>query len=159
MPWEATIRGSDEKPLGDRETAVKLISAAVPAMEWHEEPPFLERIKHMPDHPFHALIPTWPEETRASFGRSKLYGDLDVGEVSIRVYGFEFQPIDSLRAEIRGDGNPVPMLAAICLPNGWFATDDRDGRRIDLGAESAKGWEWFREYRTRATRAAASSDE
>ena len=43
----------------------------------------------------------------------------------------------------------MTLLAAICKPNGWFATDDRDGQRIDLDAESAKGWEWFREYRDR----------
>jgi hypothetical protein len=158
MPWEVTIRGPNDKPLGDRETVVKLISAAVLSMDWFEEPPLLERIKDMPDHPFHALIPTWPEETRASFARSKLYGHLDAGEFSIRLYGFEAQPISSVCAEIRGNGNPVPLLAAICKPNGWFATDDRDGQRIDLDAESAKGWEWFREYRDRVIRSGESTE-
>ena len=158
MPWEVTIRGADDKPLGDRASVVKLISTAVPAMEWYEEPPLLERIKDMPDHPFHALIPTWTEETRASFTRSKLYGDLDAGEFSIRLYGFESQPIASVCAEIRGNGNPVPLLAAICNLNGWFATDDRDGQRIDLGSESAKGWESFREYRNQVIRGAASNE-
>jgi hypothetical protein len=52
----------------------------------------------------------------------------------------------------------VPLLAAICNPNGWFATDDRDGQRIDLDAESAKGWKWFREYRDRVIPDAASNE-
>jgi hypothetical protein len=150
MPWELTIRATNETSLGDRETVVKRISAAVPGIEWIEEPPLLEQIKDMPDHPFHALIPTWPESTRASFSRSKLLGIFDAAELSMRLYGFEAQPIRSVCAEVRGNGDPLPLLAAICNPNGWCATDDRDGQQIDLTAESAKGWEWFRDYRNRA---------
>lgn len=158
MPWEVTIQGPNDSALGDRETVVKLISSAIPEMQWSEEPPLLERIKDMPDHPFHALIPTWPEETRASFARSKLYGDMETGELSIRLYGFEDQPISSVCVKIRGNGNPVPLLAAICNPNGWFATDDGDGQRIDLAGESAKGWESFRDYRDRVIRSARESN-
>ncbi|HEV3383496.1 MAG TPA: hypothetical protein VG097_01710, partial [Gemmata sp.] len=130
MPWELTIRSSNDGSLGDRETVVKLITLAVPGIRWIEEPPLLERIKDMPSHPFHALIHTWPEETRASFARSRLRGDFDGGEFSIQLYGFEAQPIPSVCVEVRGNGNPVPLLAAICIPNGWIATDGRDGQRI-----------------------------
>ena len=65
MPWEVTIRRSKDEPLGVRDDVVNRISKAIPGITWIEEPPLLERIKDMPDHPFHALIPTWPEETKA----------------------------------------------------------------------------------------------
>ena len=34
--------------------------------------------------------------------------------------------------------------------NGWIATDDRDGQPGDIDAESAKGWERFRDDRDEA---------
>ena len=152
MPWELTIRTRTGDPLGEREAVVKLISAAVPGMNWIDEPPLLERIRDMPDHPFHALIPTWPEETRASFARSRLLGDFDAGEFSVRLYGFEAQPIAAVYVEVRGNGNPVPLLAAICIPNGWVAIDGTDGQPVDLAGEAANGWARFREYRDDAVR-------
>ena len=159
MPWEITIRALNDEPLGDRDTVVKLITAAIPAIRWIEEPPLLQRIKDMPDHPFHALIPTWPEETRARFAQSKLLGDFEAPEFSVQLYGFEAKPISSVCVEVRGNGNPLPFLAAICKPNGWFATDDRDGQPVDLDAESANGWEWFRDYRDRVIGSVGDSTE
>ena len=149
MPWEVTIRAPGKGPLGHRDSLVESISATVPAVDWIEEPPLLDRIKDMPDHPFHALIPTWPQEALESAARSKLYGYLDSGECSMQFYGFEREPIESIGVEVRGTGNPVPLLAAICIPNGWIATDDCTGQPIDLTADSAAGWEQFCEYRSR----------
>jgi hypothetical protein len=79
MPWEVTICRADGSPLGVRDEVVRRISEAVPAFAWTDEPPFLERIKDMPDHPFHALIPTWPAEVRANFSRPKLHADVEGG--------------------------------------------------------------------------------
>ena len=152
MPWELTIRASNDEPLGDRESVIEKLAAAVPAICWIEEPPLLEQIKDMPDHPFHALIPTWSAETPAWFAQSKLLGDYEAPEFSVQLYGFEANPIASICAEIRGNGNPLPFLAAICKPNGWFATDDSENQRVGLDAESAKGWESFRDYRDHAIR-------
>ena len=159
MPWELTIRAPSDEPLGDRETVVKRIAAAVPAIRWIEELPLLEQIKDMPDHPFHALIPTWLEETRARFAQSKLLGNFETPEFSVQLYGLEAKPIPSVCVEVRGNGNPLPFLAAICKPNGWFATDDRDGQPVDLNVESSKGWEWFRDYRNRVVRSVEDSTE
>lgn len=58
----------------------------------------------------------------------------------------------SVCVEVRGDGNPVPLLAAICIPNGWIAIDDSNGLQIDFAGETATGWEKFREYRNRVIR-------
>jgi hypothetical protein len=159
MPWELTIRAPDGEPLGDCETVVQRIKAAAPAIRWIEEPSMLEQIKDMPNHPFHALIPTWPEATRARFAQSKLLGDYEGPEFSVQLYGFEAKPIRSVCVEVRGNGNPLPFLAAVCKPNGWFATDDRDGQPVGLDAESSKGWERFRDYRERVIRSVDGSTE
>jgi hypothetical protein len=101
MPWELTIRAPKAKPLGDREFVVKRIAVAIPGIRWIEEPPFLERIKDIPDHPFHALIPTWPEETRVSFSKSKLFGEFQARGLSVQLYGFEAKPIPSVCVEVQ----------------------------------------------------------
>lgn len=152
MPWDVTIHHPNDEALGPRDEVIKLVSAAVPAITWFEEPPLLERIKDMPDHPFHELIPTWPEETRASFARSTTLGDFESDDFSIRLYGFETVPVKAIHLEIRGNGNPLPFIAAICLPSGWIAVDCSNGQTLDFSSRSASGWERFREYRDRVIR-------
>ncbi len=67
MPWELTIRAPNTSRLviGKRSSSGSRLP--FPRFAGFEEPPLLEQIKDMPDHPFHALIPTWPEETRTAF--------------------------------------------------------------------------------------------
>ena len=44
MPWEVKIRSLQKGPLGQRGSLVESISAAVPAVDWIEEPPLLDVI-------------------------------------------------------------------------------------------------------------------
>lgn len=149
MPWELTIRNEDESLMGKPDEVIARISAAVSAFKWETEPSMLERIKDMPDHPFHALIPTWSEETKASMSRSKTYGIFDGDGFFVRLYGFDAQELAAVFAEVRWDGNPIPLIAAICRPNNWIAVDDATTQPIDLDAKAASGWEAFRDYRDR----------
>ena len=152
MPWEIRIHKPDGVSLGCRAEVVQCIATAVPAIEWIEDPPLLEQIKDMPDHPFHRLLPTWPEETRAYFSRPHLRGDYRGGDLSIQLYGFEAEPLTCVHAEVRGNGNPVPVLAAICRRNGWVVVDAVEKTPVDLTAASAPQWEQFRQYRDRVIR-------
>jgi hypothetical protein len=138
------MKSPDNVPLGDRETVKDLISKTFPGIAWVQQPPMLDLIKDMPDHPLHALLPTLPDATRASMARSKLLGDFDAGDFSVQLYGFEVQPIQSFSAEIRGNGNPI---------------DHNDRMQtLDFSAESSAGWERFRKYRD-SVRGTANSNE
>ncbi len=57
----------------------------------------------------------------------------------IALCGFEAIPLTQFHAEVRGDGNPVPALAAMCRPNDWIVTDCANGQAINLSAEEAAG--------------------
>lgn len=151
MPWELTISAGSGEPLGDRQSVVDHISNALPSLQWFEEPPFLEQIQDMPDHPFHKLIPTWPPEIQASFACSKLLGDLATDDFSIQFYGFESQSLLTLGVEVRGSGNPIPALASICVPKKWLATENNNGQQIDFGV-NAVGWQQFQDNRDTAFR-------
>ena len=158
MPWEVPVSSPNDDVLGDHDSVVNRISAAVPGISWIEEAPLFERIKDEPDHPLHALVPTLPEEARALFTRPTLLGDFDGGQFSVQLYGFDSHPIRSIRVEVRGGGNPLPLLASICIPNGWIAVDDADRQEIDLGADAAAGWQRFRRYVDHAVRSIEQSN-
>jgi hypothetical protein len=150
MPWELLVRKPRDETLGCRAEVVSCIAAAVPAIEWVEDPPLLDQIKDIPEHSLHSLLPTWPEETRAYFSQPHLRGDYFADDLSIRLYGFEAEPLMGVHVEVRGNGNPLPVLAAICVVHGWVAIDSDAGTPVDLTAGAAPGWEQFRQYRDRA---------
>jgi hypothetical protein len=150
MPWEVMIRKPRDEALGCRAEVVRWIAEAVPAIGWVEDPPLLDQIKDMPEHSFHNLLPTWPEETRAYFSQPHLRGDYLEGDLSIRLYGFEAEPLKCVHVEVRGNGNPLALLAAICVGHGWVVIDSDVGTPVDLTAGAASGWEEFRQYRDRA---------
>jgi hypothetical protein len=70
----------------------------------------------------------------------------------VQLYGFESIPLRTVHLETRGEGNPLPLIAAICVPNGWTAVDDSTSQPLDLASEAASGWDKFREYRDRVIR-------
>jgi hypothetical protein len=147
MPWEVSIKKPD-KPLGSREEVISLMTAAVPTIQWIVEPPLTDRIKDTPNHPFHKLLPTWDESTRTHMSTSHLHGIFSDGRVHIRFFGFEqTEPMTWINSEIRGNGNPIPVLAAICIPNGWIAVDFCENKQIDLASADSSSWDAFRQYR------------
>jgi hypothetical protein len=97
----------------------------------------------MPEHSFHSLLPTWPEETRAYFSQPHLRGDYFDGDLSIRLYGFEAEPLKCVHVEVRGNGNPLPVLAAICVGHGWVVIDSDAVTPVDLTTGAASDWEEF----------------
>lgn len=149
MPWEVTIRRADGAPLGGLAAVQQQITAAVPAVEFRREPSGLEQIAAAS-----AARVEFPEIIRQHLVRrpatelAEFAGD----RFSIVLYGFEAQPLAAIHAEVRGDGNPVPALAALCRSHAWVAVDDASGEPVDLGAAEAAGWQAFRAYRDRAIR-------
>src|SRR5262249_20586970 len=93
-------------------------------------------------------------EKRPATERAEFDGD----GFSVVLYGFEAEPLAAIHAEVRGDGNPVPVLAALCRPHGWVAIDDASGQPVELADAVAAGWEAFRAYRDRAISSIQASD-
>jgi hypothetical protein len=51
-------------------------------------------------------------------------------EFSIVLYGFNAEPLSAIHAEVRGGGDPNPVLTALCRENGWVAIDDATGGKV-----------------------------
>lgn len=155
MPWEVTIRRSDHSSLGDREEVRGQIIASLPGIRFYREPSGADKIAAA-----RATGVEFPDiirrhlEQRPAVERAEFRGE----GFSVLLYGFECQPLLVVHAEVRGDGNPVPVLAALCCPNGWVAIDDTSRQPVDLKRDSAAGWEAFRQYRDGAIQASQAKD-
>lgn len=149
MPWEVTIRRADGAPLGDLAYVRQQITNALPAIQFYRAPSGLERIAAA-----RAKGYEYPDIIREHFeglpatDRAQFEGDC----FSVELYGFQAEPLNEIYANVRGDGNPMPMLAALCRPNEWVAIDDTSGQPVDMTGASPSGWAAFRAYRDRVVR-------
>lgn len=154
MPWELTLckRSSDKsepEPLVTKDEVVAAISESIPTIQWHEDLPLIEQINSIPDHPLKELIHTWPESMRKKAEMPKLTGAVVTSEYSITFYGFENYPLTSVGIEVRGNGNPLPVLGSLCNSRNWALREDATQSFVDLDSESAAEWDQFRKYRDR----------
>jgi hypothetical protein len=149
LPWEVTIRRPDGAPLGDYSAVRQQISAVLPGIQFRRLPSGQEKIADA-----RAIGIEFPEvlrqhlEQQPAVEQAEFEGD----GFSIQLYGFGSCPLAAFHAELRGDGDPVPVLRALCVPNGWIAVDDSSGRPMERTSESAAGWESFQAYRDQSVR-------
>jgi hypothetical protein len=141
--------------MGDRAAIRQQITSALPAIQFHRE-------ASGPDKIAAARAAGWefPEilrrhlEQRPATERAEFEGE----GFSVELYGFEANPLDAIHTNVRGSGDPVPVLAALCRPHGWVAIDDASGQPVDLAGADAAGWDSFRAYRDRAIRSFKKTD-
>lgn len=156
MPWELTIQSFDSAPLGDVTTVREKIAAALPATDFFVEQSGSEKIAAA-----RALGIEFPDVVRAHLENrpASLQAEFEGDGYTLQLYGFENQPLRTIYAEVRGAGNPLPALAALCRPNGWIANDCASGQPIDLTQSAAAVWETFRNYRVYAVRNILRSED
>ncbi len=158
MPWELTIRSemaaptssSDEWPvLGEGEEVCRRISKNLPTVQWRREPSFIERNQHFPeDHPIRSFIANSTAEQKDWMSRSEFKG-LYRGEGFTLEFFVRDGPISFFQMDVRGRGNPMPVLVRLCRGNKW-AIKDVEGEVVDLDLPSLPGWEEFKQSRDQA---------
>jgi hypothetical protein len=139
MPWELTIvNGKDrQQPLGERDDVIARVAAALPGAVLQPAPG-----------PGPEIIAQMPEVLREHFSRRRqLNAEFEGGEFSIQFYAGDRSQIESIGVEVRGNGNPMPALAALCQPNGWAVINNADDTALDLAATDSSEWETFRAWR------------
>lgn len=148
MAWRITVRRIDGTPLGDLPTVRRRIEAILPSIQFYQAVSGAEKIAAARE----AGV-EFPDVVRQALEKcpAVLQADYEGDGFFLRLYGFERLPLDSIEVEIRGSGNPMPTLAALCLPNKWVSVDGVDGRLLELTGE-AIGWEAFQKYRDHAIR-------
>src|SRR5262245_33213606 len=144
MPWELTIRRADNAPMGPIDVVRKKVTDCLPGLQFYMEPSGAEKLAAsdargivLPD----VIREMWQKQPALE------QADYDEGTFHMRLFGFGHVPLISVDAEIRGNGNPLPAIAALCRPNGWIAIDLANGQPVDLEAEAASGWKSFPKWR------------
>jgi hypothetical protein len=129
MPWEITIRRADGGVLGDLAAIRQKFVAAIPGLQFYFEPSGPDKIAAA-----RAIGLEFPDVIRQHFEQRPAteQADYEGDGFSMRFYGFDAQPLSTVYAEVRGNGNPSPILAALCCPNQWVAIDVANRQPIDL---------------------------
>jgi len=148
MPWEITIvnAATVPTPLGQRDEVIAKFAAAFPGLLLQPPPgPSAEFLEMMP-----AII-------RQNMLRPRLAANFEGEGFIIQFYAGDTPLLESVGAEVRGDGNPIPALAALCVPNGWGVVNVSDGSIVELSQIAAPEWERFRKWRDTAVRSLKSA--
>ena len=138
MPWDVTIVASEDRsqPLGERDDVIARVGKALPGV-----------VLQRPPGPPPEMLAQMPEVIRENFLRPKLQADFEGEGFSIQFYAEDLPTLHSMGAEVRGEGNPLPALAAVCGPNGWMVVDAGDKSVVDLSSGASPEWERFRQWR------------
>jgi hypothetical protein len=156
MPWEVVIQLADGAEPGEVASVCDRMTAALPGIYFYTEPSGPEKIAAARE-----MGVEFPEVIRKHMEQrpATLQADFQGDEFSMRFYGFESQPLRTIYVEVRGSGNPLPALAALCRPHGWIAVDCASGQPLDFAGQAAAGWEAFQSCRDRAVRSILESEE
>ena len=141
MPWELTITkktASGETPLGRREEVRTAFSSAYPGIE-------LE----LPPVPPKELLETFPPIIRESFANPDLTALVEIGGCSFEFSCLNSEEIEWIHVDVRGNGDPLPTLAALCGPNGWTVRDALN-KEVDLSERSPSAWHQYCVWRDKA---------
>jgi hypothetical protein len=144
MPWELTIINGtpdNRKPLGSRDDVIAALAKALPGAEL-QRPPI----------PPEEILAMLPPVLRDAVTRPKLEADFECDEFSIQFYTSDTPELDCIHAEVRGNGDPLPLLQSLCLDTGWSIIDDSKRVVVDLTKTSAEAWDSFRQWRDTALR-------
>src|SRR5262249_4797810 len=138
MPWEIVIKGSptdDKMPLGERNAVIDAVSSALPGV-----------ILENPGPPPEEFLATLSPFFRASFLQPQLTGLYQDDCISIEFYTLDLPQIPSLCGNVRGNGNPLPILRRLCVGNGWSVISSYNKAVVDLGAVASPEWGAFCGY-------------
>ena len=143
MPWEITIiNGSVErpKPLGTREEVIAVFAEALPGV-----------LLRQPPAPPQEWLDQMPSDLREAMLRPRLEAEFEAEDVSIQFYASHEPVLERVNGEVRGNGDPIPALAAICVKRGWSVIDSAEQSIVNLSSGSgAPAWERFRKWRDKA---------
>jgi|ERR1043166_2130524 hypothetical protein len=152
MPWEISIiKGTieDRKPLGTREDVIAAFSQSLPGV-------LLQRRPALPPE----ILDQMPPFVRESMLLPKLEADFEMGDLSIQFYANDEPVLQWVNGEVRGNDDPIPMLASLCSGRGWSVMDASDRSIVNLASASeSSGWERFRKWRDKVILEARQADK
>jgi hypothetical protein len=84
--------------------------------------------------------------------KQQLNANFEGDGFSIQFYATDAPMLKSMGAEIRGNGDPVPALSAVCVQNGWAVIDAANGKVVEFSSAQSSEWTQFVAWRDMAIR-------
>jgi len=119
MPWELTVLHPHGHRLGSPNEVKATLSRVWPELQWE------------------TVEPPSPPMT---------VGILETDSFSFEAHGFEGDPVEDFYLDIRGDGDPVPLLMRLKSQAGWSLKEMLTGRVLDERGMRER-WANFRQMR------------
>jgi hypothetical protein len=143
VPWEISIiNGTPEhsEPLGLREDVIDAFAKSLPGVSLQREPPLPTEILNK--------MPLWAREDMLL---PRLAGIFETDELFIRFSAYDEPVIKWVNGEVRGNGDPIPSLAALCLDRGWSVLSLYNKSIVNLSSSSGSpAWKQFCKWRDKA---------
>jgi len=152
MPWEISIINGtveDPKPLGSRDDVIAAFADSLPGVVLQRRPA-----------PPPEILDQMPQVVREAMLRPSLGADFEIDDLSIQFYTNDEPTLRWVNGEVRGNGDPIPVLAALCTSRGWSVMDSSDKSIVNLSSASeTRGWERFRKWRDKVISEARQADK
>lgn len=151
MPWEISIiNGTVEAPLplGSREDVIAAFAESLPGVSLQRSPA-----------PPAEILDQMPLCVREAMLRPSLEAEFDTDDLSIQFHTNDDPVLLWVNADVRGNGNPIPPLAALCQDRGWSVIDQADKSTVGLASSDAPAWERFRKWRDIAINECRADDK
>jgi hypothetical protein len=117
MAWELTIQHPNGHRLGSPKEVQAKISRVWPQLEWHVQE-----------------------------AAPKTVGVLDTESVSFELYGLDDDPVEDFYIDVRGDGDPTPLLLQLKKQGGLTIKELATQRILD-DRQLQERWENYRQLR------------
>jgi hypothetical protein len=152
VPWEISIISGtveDPKPLGSREDVIVAFAESLPGV-------LLQRRPALPPE----ILDQMPPFARDAMMRPSLEADFEMDDLSIRFHANDEPCLQWVNGEVRGNGDPIPLLAALCLGRGWSVMDASNKSIVNLSlATGSSGWQRFQKWRDEVILEAQRADK
>jgi len=137
MSWDLTVR-SAEGSIGSLDAVRQSLLRIFPAIQFGSEPSGVEKLRAAETQG--VRFPAFLRETMIS-QPAKHGADLEGDGVSLRFYFGSEDTVRDIHVEVRGAGDPFPLLRQIAAVDGWQVVDDATGDVLADGVQPAKtGW-------------------
>ena len=137
MSWDLTVR-SAEGSIGRLDAVRHTLSRIFPAIRFGSEPSGVEKVRAAETQGI--KFPAFLRETMIS-QPAKHGAELEIAGVSLRFYFGSEDMVRDIHLEVRGAGDPFPLLRQLAGVEGWHVVDDATGDVLADGVQPAKtGW-------------------
>jgi hypothetical protein len=138
MGWELTIYGDASRPprpVGTREEVCGHLSARLTGLRLAPQPRvFADHMKGRVQDLGLSYTPT-------------LEGYYEAPDFVLEFSCPDTETISDIFVNVRGSGNPLPVLRGLCAGTSWVVVEDASGDHILNASGHSKRWDWFSRLR------------